>query len=88
MLHVDDLDSDPLRPAIGAGVLTDLEVALIDATRLRGIGLRDAAALLGLSYEAAKKRRRRAEVVWAQWWDPQDRRVTTCSFVEAGEAAA
>jgi hypothetical protein len=44
--------------------LTVLDAALIRATRVGGLSLRDAAALLGLSYEAAKKRRQRAEAEW------------------------
>jgi hypothetical protein len=53
------------------GVLTPIDAVLIDATRLNGISLGDAAVLLGLSYEAAKKRRQRAEAVWVAWWAPE-----------------
>jgi hypothetical protein len=50
--------------ALGAQVST-LDAALIQSTRLGGLSLANAAELLGLSYEAAKKRRQRAEAVWA-----------------------
>jgi hypothetical protein len=46
------------------GQFTALDVALIRATRIGGLTLHEASALLGLSYEAAKKRRQRAEAVW------------------------
>jgi DNA-directed RNA polymerase specialized sigma24 family protein len=55
-------DRDQL--ALGAR-LSALDAALIQSTRLGGLSLADAAELLGLSYEAAKKRRQRAEAVWA-----------------------
>lgn len=45
--------------------LSALDAALIQSTRLGGLRLADAAELLGLSYEAAKKRRQRAEAIWA-----------------------
>lgn len=64
---------DVLQPAVEAGVITPIDATLIDATRLRGVDLHASAQLLGISYEAAKKRRRRAEAAWAQWWDPRDR---------------
>jgi hypothetical protein len=67
---VGDADRDLLDPAVRAGVLTDVDAALILATRLSGLDLREAAVLFGISYEAAKKRRRRAEVAWASWWVP------------------
>jgi DNA-directed RNA polymerase specialized sigma24 family protein len=53
---------DPL--ALGAQ-LSPLDAALIQSTRLGGLSLADVAGLLGLSYEAAKKRRQRAEAIWA-----------------------
>jgi DNA-directed RNA polymerase specialized sigma24 family protein len=56
--------------AVSAGVLDSFDAALIEATRLNGLSLMDAAALLGVSYEAAKKRRRRAETTWLCWWAP------------------
>jgi hypothetical protein len=56
-------DNDPL--ADGAP-LAALDIALIRATRFGGLSLLDAASLLGLSYEAAKKRRQRAEAIWAR----------------------
>jgi hypothetical protein len=59
--------------AVDAGVLSDLDAALIEATRLGGLTLLDAATLLGVNYEAAKKRRRRAETSWLAWWAPSSR---------------
>jgi hypothetical protein len=63
--------------AVTAGVLGAFDAALIEATRLNGLSLADAARLLGVSYEAAKKRRRRAEVAWLAWWSPDQRPVHT-----------
>jgi hypothetical protein len=63
-------DPDVLVLAVEAGVLSTEDAVLVRATRLDGVRLCDAARLCGLSYEAAKKRRRRAEVAWARWWDP------------------
>lgn len=68
---VEDSGIGLIHSAVAAGVLTEVDAALIDATRLRGVDLRSTAILLGLSYEAAKKRRRRAEVAWAHWWNPR-----------------
>jgi hypothetical protein len=56
--------------AVSAGVLDAFDAALIEATRLNGLSLMDAAVLVGVSYEAAKKRRRRAETTWLCWWAP------------------
>jgi hypothetical protein len=56
-------DSDPLADV---APLAALDTALIRATRFGGLSLLDAASLLGLSYEAAKKRRQRAEAKWAR----------------------
>ena len=53
------------------GVLAPIDAVLIEATRLNGISLADAAVLLGISYEAAKKRRQRAEATWVAWWAPE-----------------
>ena len=61
-------DAEILQPAVAARILTPLDATLITATRLSGLRLNDAALMLGLSYEAAKKRRRRAEVAWLSWW--------------------
>lgn len=58
--------------AVGLGVLTDLDAVLIDSTRLNGLSLHDASTLLGINYEAAKKRRRRAEAAWVEWWASQN----------------
>jgi hypothetical protein len=61
--------------AVTAGVLGTFDATLIEATRLNGLSLVDAAMLLGVSYEAAKKRRRRAEAAWVAWWGPDQRPV-------------
>jgi hypothetical protein len=57
-----------LAVAVDAGVVTAQDAQLILDTRIVGLSLRDAARRLGLRYETAKKRRRRAEVRWASWW--------------------
>lgn len=57
--------------AVDAGVLTPRDVVLIDATRRGGMPMSDAARVLGIGYEAAKKRRQRAEAGWAGWWAPE-----------------
>lgn len=59
--------------AVDAGVLSQLDVALINATRVGGMRLNAAAHLLGVNYEAAKKRRQRAEAAWTRWWAPERR---------------
>jgi hypothetical protein len=64
-------EPDVLEVAVDAGVLAPVDAVLIRATRLDGLRLCEAAMLCGLSYEAAKKRRRRAEVAWATWWAPE-----------------
>jgi hypothetical protein len=61
--------------AVRAGVLDSFDATLIEATRLNGLSLVDAAMLLGVTYEAAKKRRRRAEAAWMAWWAPDRRPV-------------
>jgi hypothetical protein len=60
-----------LAAAVDAGVLTGAGARLILATRVAGIPLREVARREGLSYEAAKKRRRRAEARWIAWWLPE-----------------
>jgi hypothetical protein len=65
-----------LAGAIDAGLLTAQDAQLILDTRIAGHSLRAAAQRLGLRYEAAKKRRQRAEARWASWWTgagPQSR---------------
>jgi hypothetical protein len=57
-----------LASAVDAGVLTDDEARLIFDTRIADRALPEVASRLGLRYEAAKKRRRRAEARWAAWW--------------------
>lgn len=64
---VDELD--PLEEAVELGLLTRHDAALIGATRCNGLDLGTAAALVGLSYEAAKKRRQRAEARLVRWLD-------------------
>jgi hypothetical protein len=60
-----------LATAVNAGVLGEHDARLIYETRIAGRPLREIATRLGLGYEAAKKRRRRAEVAWAGWWAPE-----------------
>jgi hypothetical protein len=57
-----------LAAAVGAGVIAGRDAQLILETRIAGWSLREAARRLGLGYEAAKKRRQRAEARWAAWW--------------------
>jgi hypothetical protein len=69
--HPAGLDLSPhalLASAVDAGVLTGHDARLIFDTRIVGHTLPEVANELGLSYEAAKKRRRRAEARWAAWW--------------------
>jgi DNA-directed RNA polymerase specialized sigma24 family protein len=63
--------SQGLIEAVAIGLLSRPDATLIEATRLNGLQLDEVAVLLGISYEAAKKRRRRAEVAWASWWAPE-----------------
>lgn len=56
-----------LAAAVAAGVIRAPDAALIGDTRLGLLDLHQAAAALGISYQAAKKRRRRAEVTLADW---------------------
>jgi hypothetical protein len=65
-------DDDPVADAVASGAVSDLDATLIRATRLDGVELATAAQLLGLSYEAAKKRRRRPEVALAHRWATAD----------------
>jgi DNA-directed RNA polymerase specialized sigma24 family protein len=57
-----------LAGAVAAGVLSPADAQLIVDTRIAGHSLRAAARRLGLPYEAAKKRRQRAEPRWVSWW--------------------
>jgi hypothetical protein len=57
-----------LAAAVDAGVLAEHEARLIFDTRVDDRTLPEVADELGLAYEAAKKRRRRAEARWAVWW--------------------
>jgi hypothetical protein len=61
---------DVLEAAASAGTLKSVDATLIRSTRLDGLPLHDVAHLLGISYEAAKKRRQRAEAAWFAWWRP------------------
>lgn len=54
--------------ALDAGVLAEHEARLISDTRVDGRTLAEVAYELGLAYEAARKRRQRAEAGWAAWW--------------------
>jgi DNA-directed RNA polymerase specialized sigma24 family protein len=58
-----------------AGVLNDREITLIDATRVRDLDIADVATLLGMSHEAARKARQRAEHKLRAWWNPDSRQV-------------
>jgi DNA-directed RNA polymerase specialized sigma24 family protein len=58
---LDQVRNDPFG---GVASLSELDAALIHATRVGGLSLIEAASLLGLPYETAKKRRQRAEAVW------------------------
>jgi hypothetical protein len=69
--HAAGLELSPrslLAAAVHAGVLAEHEARLIFDTRVHGRTLPEVADELGLAYEAAKKRRRRAEARWAAWW--------------------
>jgi hypothetical protein len=57
-----------LAGGVDAGVLAGHEARLIFDTRVAGRTLPEVADELGLAYETAKKRRRRAEARWAAWW--------------------
>ncbi|MGH9229327.1 MAG: hypothetical protein ACRD07_11490 [Acidimicrobiales bacterium] len=57
-----------LAGAVAAGVLSPADTQLIVDTRIAGHALSGAARRLELPYEAAKKRRQRAEARWANWW--------------------
>ena len=65
--------------ATRAGVLNRRQATLLDATHLRGLPLHNAAALLGLSHEAAKKARYRSGIRFATWWAPHNRRHTSAT---------
>lgn len=60
-----------LASAVDARVLTEQEARLIFDTRIAGRTLPEAARRIGLRYEAAKKRRQRAEAAWVAWWAPE-----------------
>lgn len=57
-----------LAGAVAAGAVTPHDAQLIHDTRVDGRPLREAAQRLGLGYEAARKRRQRAEARWIDWW--------------------
>ena len=56
-----------LARAVAEGVISAGDAELVAQTRLGGLGLAAAAARAGLGYEAAKKRRQRAEAALAGW---------------------
>lgn len=60
--------------ATTARVISIPQATLLDATHLRGLPLRDTAALLGMGHAAAKQSRRRGGQRFAHWWVPDDRR--------------
>jgi hypothetical protein len=60
-----------LGSAVEARVLTEHDARLIFETRIAGRSLPEVARQLGLRYEAAKKRRQRAEARWVAWWAPE-----------------
>ena len=62
---------DVVAEAVAAGVLTRVDGRIVTATRIDGVPLGDVAVLVGLSYEAAKKRRQRAEASLVAWLDPE-----------------
>jgi hypothetical protein len=64
-----------LASAVDGGVISDRDAELILTTRVAGRSLREAARHLGLGYDAAKKRRQRAEARWAAWWTTGAARV-------------
>jgi hypothetical protein len=69
--HAADPELSPrglMAAAVDAGVLAEHEARLILDTRVDGRTVPEVADELGLSYEAARKRRRRAEARWAAWW--------------------
>ena len=80
MVPVADVAIDPLDGTCG---LTQVDAALIRATRVAGLTLTDAARLLGLSYEAAKKRRQRAEAAWVASTDIRLRFPRTTTTLDA-----
>ncbi|HHK41311.1 MAG TPA: hypothetical protein ENJ50_02735 [Planctomycetaceae bacterium] len=54
-------ENDRLREHVAAGRIAEVDLHLLVGTRLDGKGIRQCASELGISYEAAKKRRQRAE---------------------------
>jgi hypothetical protein len=60
-----------LGAAVDAGVVAEHDARLIHDTRITGRPLREVARHVGLGYEAAKKRRQRAEAAWVAWWAPE-----------------
>jgi DNA-directed RNA polymerase specialized sigma24 family protein len=57
-----------LETAMGTGIISRSEAALILLTVFADVGLREAAQALGITYEAARKRRQRAFARLASWW--------------------
>jgi hypothetical protein len=68
LVHFRDENTvEPSECPFSGSPLTERDVALIRATRIHGLPLRDTALLLGMSYQQASKRRQRAEAEWASW---------------------
>jgi hypothetical protein len=61
-----------LMSAVEAGVLSVPDAQLILDTRIADMPLQEAARRRGLRYDAAKKRRQRAEARWIAWWLPDE----------------
>jgi hypothetical protein len=57
-----------LGTAVAAGVISGPDAWLLHVTVIMGHSLRWASRRLGISYEAAKKRRQRAQNRWRDWW--------------------
>jgi hypothetical protein len=70
---LDPSPSTMLMSAVEAGVLSAPDAQLILDTRIADMPLQEAARRRGLRYDAAKKRRQRAEARWIAWWLPDER---------------
>ncbi len=70
-----NLVSVAVTTAVDADVLSHRDAHLNLDTRVAGVSLRQAAQQHGFGYEAAKKRRQRAEARWVSWWLPNAART-------------
>lgn len=61
-----------LAEAVNAGIIGRRDAWLVWATHCAGLAVAEAAGLLGLGYEAAKKRRQRADAALKCWLDDGD----------------